>query len=96
MLERLSSLIPPPFTGAFSTYSLATTLSELRRLSTWLKGRGVEKAVTESKAQYWRLVAPVLCTQLSEFSRSVRGPVEYARPPAEARRALRRRHRSRR
>ena len=30
--------------------------SELRRLSTWLKERGVEEAVMESTAQYWRSV----------------------------------------
>src|ERR1700686_3256557 len=30
--------------------------SELRRLSTWLQERGVEEAVMESTAQYWRSV----------------------------------------
>src|SRR5260370_14960514 len=32
----------------------ATMPSELRRLSTWLQERGVEEAVMESTAQYWR------------------------------------------
>ena len=31
-----------------------TTTSELRRLSAWLKDRGVEEAVMESTAQYWK------------------------------------------
>jgi hypothetical protein len=34
----------------------ATMPSELRRLSTWLQERGVEEAVMESTAQYWRSV----------------------------------------
>ena len=33
-----------------------TMPSELHRLSTWLKGKGVEEAVMESTAQYWRSV----------------------------------------
>ena len=33
-----------------------TMPSELRRLSTWLKEQGVEEAVMESTAQYWRSV----------------------------------------
>jgi hypothetical protein len=34
----------------------ATMPGELRRLSTWLMEQGVEEAVMESTAQYWRLV----------------------------------------
>jgi hypothetical protein len=34
----------------------ATMRSELRRLSTWLREQGVEEAVMESTAQYWRSV----------------------------------------
>jgi transposase len=34
----------------------ATMPSELRRLSTWLKEQGVDEAVMESTAQYWRSV----------------------------------------
>jgi hypothetical protein len=34
----------------------ATMPSELHRLSTWLKEQGVEDAVMESTAQYWRSV----------------------------------------
>ena len=33
-----------------------TMPSELHRLSTWLKEKGVEEAVMESTAQYWRSV----------------------------------------
>src|SRR5947209_19189375 len=34
----------------------ATMPSDLRRLSTWLREQGVEEAVMESTAQYWRSV----------------------------------------
>jgi transposase len=34
----------------------ATLPSDLRRLSTWLRQQGVEEAVMESTAQYWRSV----------------------------------------
>src|SRR3984893_8109537 len=34
----------------------ATMASDLRRLSTWLREQGVEEAVLESTAQYWRSV----------------------------------------
>ena len=34
----------------------ATMPGELRRVSTWLKELGVEEAVMESTAQYWRSV----------------------------------------
>src|SRR2546422_10243496 len=34
----------------------ATMPSDLRQLSTWLRERGVEEAVMESTAQYWRSV----------------------------------------
>jgi hypothetical protein len=34
----------------------ATMPSELRRLSNWLQEQGVEEAVMESTAQYWRSV----------------------------------------
>jgi len=34
----------------------ATMRSDLRRLSTWLREQGVEEAVMESTAQYWRSV----------------------------------------
>jgi hypothetical protein len=34
--------------------------NELSRLSTWLKQQGVEEAVMESTAQYWRSVWPEL------------------------------------
>ena len=34
----------------------ATLPSDLRRLSTWLREQGVEEAVMESTAQYWRSV----------------------------------------
>ena len=34
----------------------ATMPSELRRLSAWLREEGVEEAVMESTAQYWRSV----------------------------------------
>jgi len=34
----------------------STMPSELHRLSTWLKAKGVEEAVMESTAQYWRSV----------------------------------------
>jgi hypothetical protein len=34
----------------------ATLPGELCRLSTWLQERGVEEAVIESTAQYWRSV----------------------------------------
>jgi hypothetical protein len=34
----------------------ATMASDLRRLSTWLREQGVEEAVMESTAQYWRSV----------------------------------------
>jgi hypothetical protein len=33
-----------------------TTSSELRDLSNWLRERGVQQAVLESTAQYWRPV----------------------------------------
>ena len=33
-----------------------TTTSELRRLSQWLREGGVEEAVMESTAQYWKPV----------------------------------------
>jgi transposase len=33
-----------------------TTTTELRELSTWLRGQGVQEAVMESTAQYWRPV----------------------------------------
>src|SRR5260370_29579208 len=32
----------------------ATMASDLRRLSTWLREQGVQEAVMESTAQYWR------------------------------------------
>src|SRR6266436_1038144 len=34
----------------------ATMPSDLQRLSTWLRAQGVEEAVMESTAQYWRSV----------------------------------------
>src|SRR5260370_34819723 len=34
----------------------ATMASDLRRLSTWLREQGVQEAVMESTAQYWRAV----------------------------------------
>lgn len=34
----------------------ATMPSEMRRLSVWLREQGVEEAVMESTAQYWRSV----------------------------------------
>src|SRR5256712_12358253 len=34
----------------------ATMASDLRRLSTWLREQGVQEAVMESTAQYWRSV----------------------------------------
>jgi hypothetical protein len=44
--------------------------SELRRLSTWLQERGVEEAVMESTAQYWRSVwlelEPHMCLHLAQ------------------------------
>lgn len=33
-----------------------TTTSELRRFSAWLREQGVEEAVMESTAQYWKPV----------------------------------------
>src|SRR5258708_4128305 len=48
----------------------ATMPSELRRLSTWLQDRGVEEAVMESTAQYWRSVwlelEPHMCLHLAQ------------------------------
>ena len=48
----------------------ATMPSELRRLSTWLQERGVEEAVMESTAQYWRSVwlelEPHMCLHLAQ------------------------------
>jgi len=48
----------------------ATMPSELRRLSTWLQERGVEEAVMESTAQYWRSVwlelEPHMCLLLAQ------------------------------
>ncbi len=54
----------------------ATMPSELRRLSTWLQERGVEEAVMESTAQYWRSVwlelEPHMCLHLAQaFSNRV-------------------------
>jgi len=55
----------------------ATMPSELRRLSTWLQERGVEEAVMESTAQYWRSVwlelEPHMCLHLAQaFSNRLR------------------------
>src|SRR5258708_28758502 len=48
----------------------ATMPSELRRLSTWLQERGVEEAVMESTARYWRSVwlelEPHMCLHLAQ------------------------------
>jgi transposase len=48
----------------------ATMPSELRRLSNWLQEQGVEEAVMESTAQYWRSVwmelEPHLCLHLAQ------------------------------
>ena len=48
----------------------ATMPGELRRLSTWLEERGVEEAVMESTAQYWRSVwlelEPHMCLHLAQ------------------------------
>ena len=48
----------------------ATMPSELRRLSTWLQEQGVEEAVMESTAQYWRSVwlelEPHMCLHLAQ------------------------------
>ncbi len=47
----------------------ATMPTELRRLSDWLQAQGVEKAVMESTAQYWRSVwmelEPLRCLHLA-------------------------------
>jgi len=57
----------------------ATMPSELRRLSTWLQERGVEEAVMESTAQYWRSVwlelEPHMCLHLAQVfsNRAPRG-----------------------
>src|SRR5258708_13780343 len=48
----------------------ATMPGELRRLSTWLQQLGVEEAVMESTAQYWRSVwlelEPHMCLHLAQ------------------------------
>src|SRR5258708_23952613 len=48
----------------------ATMPGELRRLSTWLTQLGVEEAVMESTAQYWRSVwlelEPHMCLHLAQ------------------------------
>lgn len=48
----------------------ATLPSELRRLSLWLREQGVEEAVMESTAQYWRSVwlelEPHMCLHLAQ------------------------------
>jgi transposase len=48
----------------------ATMPGELRRLSTWLQEQGVEEAVMESTAQYWRSVwlelEPHMCLHLAQ------------------------------
>jgi transposase len=48
----------------------ATLPGELRRLSTWLQEQGVEEAVMESTAQYWRSVwlelEPHMCLHLAQ------------------------------
>src|SRR4030088_3193877 len=48
----------------------ATMPGELRRLSRWLEERGVEEAVMESTAQYWRSVwlelEPHMCLHLAQ------------------------------
>jgi hypothetical protein len=48
----------------------ATMPSELRRLSNWLQEQGVEEAVMESTAQYWRSVwmelEPHMCLHLAQ------------------------------
>ena len=53
----------------------ATMPSELRRLSTWLQERGVEEAVMESTAQYWRSVwlelEAHMCLHLAQIRRPV-------------------------
>ena len=47
-----------------------TMPSDLRRLSTWLEQLGVEEAVMESTAQYWRSVwlelEPHFCLHLAQ------------------------------
>ena len=47
-----------------------TMPSDLRRLSTWLREQGVEEAVMESTAQYWRSVwlelEPHMCLHLAQ------------------------------
>ena len=42
--------------GKLERRRFATMPSDLRRLSTWLREQGVEEAVMESTAQYWRSV----------------------------------------
>ena len=54
-----------------------TMPSDLRRLSTWLREQGVEEAVMESTAQYWRSVwlelEPYMRLQLAQaFSNRAR------------------------
>ena len=49
----------------------ATMPTELRRLSNWLQAQGVEEAVMESTAQYWRSVwdaelEPHMCLHLAQ------------------------------
>ena len=52
-----------------------TLASDLRRLSCWLREQGVEEAVMESTAQYWRPVwlelEPYLRLQLAQGSPTV-------------------------
>lgn len=59
----------------------ATMPSELRRLSTWLREQGVEEAVMESTAQYWRSVwlelEPYMRLQLAQtFSNRAPQPAQ--------------------
>ncbi len=42
--------------GELERRRFGTTTSDLGRLSTWLRERGVKEAVMESTAEYWRPV----------------------------------------
>jgi hypothetical protein len=68
----------------------ATMPSDLHRLSTWLRAQGVEEAVMESTAQYWRSVwlelKPYMRLQLAQaFSnratkKNTKSAQDYAHP----------------
>lgn len=77
----------------FERRKFGATESELRQLSTWLDGEGVQEAVMESTAQYWKPVWQQLegqCQLYLAQAHSNRAPRGRKRDFADAERLLRR------